>query len=108
MMQGRQIQGLSALGLTTLVLIACSVWVPEPLAAATRWVLVWAGLEGLLGFYGLTWGLSKSNKSFYSIFAWGSLLRLLSIGITAWLLVSFRIPPTVPLISLVFAYFVLS
>jgi len=69
---------------------------------------LWAGGESLLAFYGLSWSLSRSNRAFFSVFAGGSLFRLATIGIAAWWLTAAHIPPAVPLLSLVAAYFFLS
>ena len=102
------ILGLSALTVSSLALIVVSFLIRSLSSAAVLWVLVWAGVESLLGFYSLSWGLKKSNKLFFSVFAGGSLLRLVSIGFVAGLMCWLRVSPTLPLLSLVFAYFFLS
>jgi hypothetical protein len=108
MIHRKQILGLSALTLTTLLLIGCSWLLPFDHSKVLFWVLFWAGLESVLAYSGLNWSLSKSNKVFFSFFAGGSLLRLLSIGVTSWALTVSHVSPTVPLLALVLSYFLLS
>ena len=74
----------------------------------TVWVIVWAGAESLAAFYGLNWAMTRSNRVFFSLFGGGVLLRLVSIGVVAYLTHLFNVSPTIPLLSLVFAYFLLS
>ena len=102
------IPGLSALAATTLLLLGISWLFQSQIPGATFWVLIWAGAEGLLAFSGLRWSLGRSNTAFFSMFAGGSLLRLVSIGVAAWILTVAHVAPTVPLLSLVLAYFLLS
>ena len=65
-------------------------------------------MEGLLSFYGISWGLERSNRTFYSIFGGGFLLRLISLGVLAYVVVSMRLSPTLPFLTLAAAYFILS
>ncbi len=98
--------GLSSLLAASLLLLGIAFLWDLPRAAA--WVLVWAGVESLLAFYGVSWGLERSNQIFLSIFFGGMLLRLVSIGVVAALLTLWSIPPVIPLVSLVAGYFILS
>ena len=80
-----------------------------PLApTATQWVVVWAALESLAAFYGLSWAFHRSDKIFYAIFLGGTLVRLASLGVVAALLYVHHVPFLVPLLSLVFLYFIFS
>ena len=100
--------GLSAIALSSFLLISLSLFFRPSLPSVTTWILVWAAIESLAAFYGLSWSLQRSNKAFFSMFAGGSMLRLVSIGVVAWLMTTLQIPPALPLLSLVFAYFLLS
>lgn len=107
MLQSRnKLLGLSALLTASFLLLGCSVFFKLPAAAA--WVLVWAGFESVAAFLGVTWGLERSNKIFLSLFFGGMLLRLVSIGVAAAVLVQLQISPAVPLLTLVGGYFLLS
>jgi len=75
---------------------------------ATQWVVLWAGIEGLLGFYTLSWAFRKSDNIFYSFFLGGTLFRLVSLGIITGLLYVNNVPLLIPLLSLVSLYFVFS
>lgn len=108
MIQKNQILGLSALAFTSLLLISLAALFRSAIPGPTLWVLVWAGSESLLAFFGLSWSLSRSNRVFFSMFAGGTLLRLVSIGVAAYVLSVLKAPPTIPLLSLVLAYFLLS
>src|SRR5262245_39714316 len=101
-----KILGLSTLFAVSLLLLAAAYALQLPRAAF--WILIWVGAESLMAFYGLAWSLNRSNRTFLSIFFGGTLLRLVSIGIAAALLVTWQIPPAIPLLSLVTGYFVLS
>jgi hypothetical protein len=108
MISRKQILGLSTIfTLTCLAVIISRVLIPK-VPTLTSWILVWAGLESLVNFYGINWGLKRSNRAFFSIFFGGTLLRLLSLGILTSILIGLHIPPTIPLISLVAAYFLFS
>ncbi|OGR89533.1 MAG: hypothetical protein A2992_03785 [Elusimicrobia bacterium RIFCSPLOWO2_01_FULL_59_12] len=103
-----QVLGLSLLTFTSLLLIALAVLWGPAVSAATVWALVWAGSESLLAFFSLSWSLGRSNRVFLSMFAGGALVRLISIGVATYVLTALKMSPTVPLLSLVFAYFLLS
>jgi hypothetical protein len=100
--------GLSTLTGISVVLIVLAKILQPTIPEATMWVLIWAGIESLLAFRGLNWGLERSDRAFLSVFFGGTLLRLFSLGLIASFLVALQIPPAIPLISLVSAYFVLS
>jgi hypothetical protein len=103
-----QILGLSAILSSTILLVFITRAVAPKFSFLTQWILVWAAFESTLNFYGLNWGLGRSNRAFFSVFAGGSLVRLISLGVLTYILVALRISPAVPLLSLVAAYFILS
>jgi hypothetical protein len=76
--------------------------------AATQWIVVWAAMESLASFYSLSWAFRKSDKIFFSFFVGGSVFRLASLGVIAALLYVYHVPLMIPLLSLVFLYFVFS
>jgi hypothetical protein len=104
----KQVQGLSALALTSLLLLLAVRWLHLESPGITMGVLLWAAGESLISFYGLSWGLNKSSTTFFTIFAGGALVRLISLGIVALIVSVLHVPPATPLLSLVAAYFVLS
>ena len=108
MIRRNQIQGLSVLALAAFLLFALARAFYPLIPAATQGVLVWAGLESLAAFCLLSGAMHRSNRAFYSIFAGGSLTRLLSLGVIAWRLDSHGASPVIPLLALVMAYFLFS
>jgi hypothetical protein len=108
MISRNRILGLSTITFLTCLLVCLSrVLIPKA-PSFTPWVLGWAGFESLINYYGISWGLKRSNRTFFSIFFGGTLLRLLSLGVLVAILMSLNIPPAIPLISLVVAYFLFS
>lgn len=103
-----QIQGLSVLALSSAGLLIAGTFMPAPVREPVLWVFGWAGLESLAAFFALTWGIERSNKAFYASYIGGALLRLASLGIAAACFWTLKIPPAIPLLSLVGAYFLLS
>ena len=84
-------------------------WIPMFLCPSiTLWILAWAGGESLISFYGLNWGIGRSNRAFFTLFVGGSLIRLVSLGVVAYIVTVLGVPPAAPLLSLVLAYFILS
>jgi hypothetical protein len=103
-----RLQGLSAIIAGSLLLVLVSWKAGLGVPGATLWVLLWAGFESVIAFCSLSWSLPRSNRAFFSFFVGGSLFRLLSLGVVAWILVAVKAPPAVPLLALVCAYFLLS
>ena len=108
MIRRNQIQGLSAIVFSTLLFLFLAQGFSTPTATVMTWVLAWAGAESLLSFYGLSWSLERSNKEFFSIFGGGFLVRLISLGVLAYVVASMRVSPALPLLTLAAAYFLLS
>jgi hypothetical protein len=100
--------GLSSVAATSLLLLVLSRLLPLKHSQIVFWILVWAGIESVISFTGVSWSLKHSNRVFYSWFFGGSLVRLMSLGGAAWVVTALRIPPAVPLLSLTAAYFLLT
>ena len=108
MIHRNQIQGFSALVACTLLLLFLARLTHLASSPIVLWVLVWAGMESLMSFYGISWGLERSNRVFFSIFGGGFIVRLVSLGVLAYTSIQLSISPTLPLLSLAAAYFILS
>jgi hypothetical protein len=65
-------------------------------------------MEGALALGCLKWALSKSNRTFFSVFFGDALLRLAGLGFVAWWLWSSREPFVGPLLTLAFGYLAVS
>jgi hypothetical protein len=94
-----RIQGLSALGLSTGLLLVIS---SQPA------IILAAGLQSMIVFWALLWALSKSNRAFFSVFVGDALLRAVGLGIVAYWAWSNQLPYTSPLLTLAFAYLLFS
>src|SRR5262245_16479443 len=103
-----QIQGLSALTGATLFLLFVASLLNKPLAPLTFGMVLWTGIQSIAAFAALGWALSRSNHLFYSIFVGDALMRLLGLGLATYWLWSRALPYTGPLLSLGFAYLLLS
>jgi uncharacterized membrane protein YhhN len=102
-----QAKGLSALAIATAVLFCLSFLIKD-LPKAVPAIILWAGFQSMMGFYALLWALPKSNEAFFSIFVGEALLRVLSLGVIAFLLYHWGIGLTIPLITLATVYLFLS
>ncbi len=108
MSQKRKIAGLSALGLTTALLIAVSTSLFESSSRITTVLLLIAGLQSMAAFWALAWALKRPGSAFYSIFAGDALLRLAGLGAAVYWLWANSLPYTGVLLSLGFAYLAFS
>jgi hypothetical protein len=106
MISRNQIQGHSLiLALSVAAFFSARHFYP---ALPIQWIVVWAAMESLANFCGLSWAFGQSDTVFYSMFAGGILFRLASIGVITALLCTCHVPIMVPLLTLVFLYFSLS
>jgi hypothetical protein len=103
-----RIKGLSAIACVTAFLLWLAFIINRPLSPIVGALVAGTGLQSMAAFLGLGWALHRSNRSFYSIFVGDALLRLAGLGLTGYWLWSRNLPYTGPLLSLGFAYFLLS
>ena len=108
MINRKQIEGFSLLFIAALASFALAFHLPWMAPPATRWVVAWAGVERLIGFYLLAWAMHRSDNVFYASFVGGILFRLASLGAVAALLYMNHVPLLIPLLSLVFLSFLFS
>lgn len=98
----------------SLVLLASSGFLMLPslytgiLETAVRWVVLWAIAESVLNWALMWWAAPKSNTFFFGVFFGGMMLRLMGLAVSVYLLHRYQIPPMMPLLILVAAYFVLT
>ena len=102
------VKGLGTLVGMTAVLLVGATFYQSTVRQPTEWVLAWAGLESIVVFSLLYWALDRPVNVFYGIFVGGTLMRLASLMLVGLVLHAAGITPTVPLLTLVFSYFILS
>ena len=100
-------KGLSVLAIATIALFLISFLIKGSPKAVSG-VVLWAGLQSMVAFYGLLWALPRSNQAFFSVFVVDALIRMVSLGVITFFLYHFRIPFTIPLVSLAVVYLFLS
>lgn len=108
MMRPIQIRGLSALFLTSGLLVLVARWMSNLFPPASFWFLGWTVVQSMIAFLLFTWALRRSDRAFFSVFVGDALIRLLSLGVGVYLLISWKVPVTVPLLTLAMGYLVLS
>lgn len=106
-LRSTQAKGLSALVVATSAFLGFSFLI-KGLPRVVPGIILWAGLQSMAAFYGLLRALPRSNEAFFSVFVGDALLRLVSLGAITLLLYHWRVPFTVPLVTLAMVYFVLS
>lgn len=108
MIQPIQAKGLSALLLTTGLLVLVAHLMSHLFPPASFWFLGWSALQSAVAFLLFTWAVRISDKAFYSVFFADAALRLISLAVAIYLLHSWNVPYTVPLLTLALGYLVLS
>lgn len=107
MIRALQIKGLSVLGFLTATSFAASSLMKHPVSWLP-WIILAVGLQSMAAFWALLWALPKSNRAFFSVFAGDALLRSAGLGIATYWLLSNRLPPAPPLLTLAFSYLLFS
>ncbi len=104
----RTIAGLSSLALATALLAFLSKAFHPSGFAWTAFLLLVAGFQSMVAFGGLGWALERPGKAFFSIFVGDALLKLVWLGFAVYWLGSRSMPYAAPLLSLGYAYLLLS
>jgi hypothetical protein len=103
-----KIKGLIALAGATGLLLLPASFMARPTGGMIPGIIVAVGLQSMAAFWALMWALPKSNSAFFSIFVGDALLRLTGLGLATGWLWARQLPFTAPLLTLAFAYLVLS
>lgn len=109
MTRQQQINGISAL-----LTFPAAVWALTfglHSAGQRIWVQAMVGLaafESVAGFVALSVAMRRSNKVFFSVFGGGLLMRLILLGLAAYVLQRWSSSVTLPLLALVLVYFISS
>ena len=102
------ILGLSALAITTVLLLSVSLLIDKQSSLLVPIIVLGVGLQSMAVFGALFWALPRSNRAFFSIFVGDALLRLVGLGWASFWLWSGHLPYTGPLLSLAAAYLLMS
>lgn len=108
MSQTRKIAGLSALGLTTAVLVFVAASFLQATALFSTVFLMITGIQSMVAFWLLGWSLNRPGAAFQSIFVTDALLRLVGLGFAVGWLAMHRLPHIGALLILGIAYFLFS
>ena len=71
-------------------------------------IIIGVVLEGAAALWALKWAMPKSNRTFFSVFVGDAMLRLIGLALATYWLWTRHLPFTGPLVTLAFAYLLLS